>query len=112
MSEKEKETEGANNPSAEGVNSAHGEIFAKLQDFSSRWYTDLRSAIFDLRRGVAKVLVFNLQNPTRYLYVTLDYANHNYFFVKEFSEDEVFKDDYGTAELQKVTEEQLINLLR
>jgi len=97
-------------PSASGVNDAQREIFARMQDFSSRWYTDLRSAIFDLKRGVAKVLVVNLENPTRYVYVTIDYANHNYFFIKQFTEDQVFKGDYS-AELQKVTEEQVINLL-
>jgi hypothetical protein len=108
--EKENEGEkGASNPGASGVNDAH-EIFAKMQDFSSKWYTNLRDALGALKSGEAKVLVVNLENPTRYVYVTLNYANHNFFFVKEFSEDQVFKGDYSTAEFKKMTEEQVINL--
>jgi len=100
------------NPSADGVNSAQREVFAKMQDFSSKWYGNLNDALFALKRDIAKVLVVNLQKPTRYVYITRDYANPNFFFIKEFTEDEVFRGDYGGIELEKVNEEQLINLLR
>jgi len=112
MTGEEKEGEkGASNPRADGVNSAQ-EIFARMQDFGSKWYSNASDALAALKRGEAKVLVFNLQNPARYLYVTLDYANHNFFYVKEFAEDEVMKGDYSALELQKMTEEQVINLLQ
>ena len=108
--EKEGKKEKGVNPSVSGVNGTQ-EIFARMQDFSDKWYTSLRDALFDLRRGVAKVLVVNLDNPTRYVYITLDYANHNFFYVKQFSEDQVFKGDYS-GELQKMTEEQVYGLLQ
>jgi hypothetical protein len=109
--EKEKKEKGEGKevyPGASGVNDA--QVFAKMQDFSSKFYTNASDALAALKRQEAKVLVFNLENPTRYVYVTLFYANPNYFLVKEFSEDQVFAGDYS-AELQKMTEEQVINLL-
>jgi len=111
MTGKGSENEKGVNPSVDGVNSTHEEIFARMQDFSSKWYGNLSDALFALKRDEAKVLVVNLENPTRYVYITRDYANVNYFFVKEFTEDEVVKGDYSAIELQKMTEEQLINLL-
>jgi hypothetical protein len=111
MTEKQGEKEKGANPGASGVNDAQMEIFARMQDFSSKWYSNLNDALFALKRDVAKVLVVNLQKPTRYVYITRDYANANFYFVKEFSEDEVFRGNYGPIELQKMTEEQLINLL-
>jgi len=107
---KEGEKEKGVNPSVSGVNDTQ-EVFARMQDFSSRWYTNASEALAALKRGEAKVLVFNLENPTRYLYVTLDSANHNFFYVKQFSEDEVMKGDYSALELQKMTEEQVKNLV-
>jgi len=109
MTEKGKGEKGPSNPRADGVNSAQEEVFAKMQDYSDKWYTNASEALAALRRGEAKVLVFNLENPVRYAYVTLDSANHNFFYVKVFTEDQVFKGDYD-AELQKMTEEQVINL--
>jgi len=111
MPENQKEGQGVTGyPGASGVNDAQ-EIFARLQDFSSKWYTDASEALAALKRGEAKVLIFNLENPTRYAYVTLNSANNNFFYVKIFSEDEVFKGDYSTAQLQKMTEEQVYGLL-
>jgi len=110
MEEKKEGEKGQVNPSVPGVNGTQEEIFAKMADYSDKWYTNVSEALSALRRGDAKVLVFNLEKPTRYLYVTLNSANHNYFYVKEFSEDQVFKGDYN-VELQKMTEEQVINLL-
>jgi hypothetical protein len=109
--EKEKKGQGVTENPAGGEKPAQREIFARMQDFSSKWYTNLRDALVALKSGEAKVLVINLENPTRYVYVTLNYANPNYFFVKEFSEDQVFNGDYSTAELQKMTEEQVYGLL-
>jgi len=99
------------NPGADGVSSAQMEIFARMQDFSSKYYGNLNDALFALKRDMAKVLVVNLEKPTRYIYITRDYADANFYFVKEFTEDEVFKGDYSTVELQKMTEEQVKNLL-